>query len=405
MFRLWFVLALSLLAGSTRALTLVLDPSSPQQREVYEELAARFGKLRPDIKLQAYVIEPESYKKQMVESLGSSQPMGDMLFWFAGEKLRYLVRQGWITSLDDLWRSEGLNEQFSEASRQLVSLDGRVYALPLNYYQWGFYYSRGVFQKLGLTPPRDWVSFLSVIQKLREANLIPVTLGSEAPWTLAAWFDYLNLRLNGIEFHQRLLRGEERFTDERVRRVFAYWKLLLEKKTFYEQHAGLGWKDAMPFLYRRKAGMVLMGNFFVASIPEPVKNDIGFFPFPEIEKDIPRYEEAPMDVALIPENSKNKDEAKAFLAFLAQSENQAFMNQRLAKSSPNLNAPAGEGFFLEEGKALLDSAAGITQFFDRDSDPRLAEAGLKAFADFMAHPDQLEAILATLEQARVRIYP
>lgn len=76
MFRLWFVLALSLLAGSTRALTLVLDPSSPQQREVYEELAARFGKLRPDIKLQAYVIEPESYKKQMVESLGSSQPMG-----------------------------------------------------------------------------------------------------------------------------------------------------------------------------------------------------------------------------------------------------------------------------------------------------------------------------------------
>ena len=110
MFRLWFVLALSLLAGSTESPD-SSDPSSPQQREVYENSPARFGKLRPDIKLQAYAIEPKATKTNG-RKFGLEPTHGDMLFWFAGEKLRYLVRQGWITSLDDLWRSEGLNEEF-----------------------------------------------------------------------------------------------------------------------------------------------------------------------------------------------------------------------------------------------------------------------------------------------------
>ena len=102
-----------------------------------------------------------------------------------------------------------------------------------------------------------------MIQKCPGGQFDPrLPLGSEAPWTLAAWFDYLNLRLNGIEFHQRLLRGEERFIDERVRRVFAYWKLLLEKKTFMSNMPG--WAGRMQCLscIDVKAGMVLMGNFF-----------------------------------------------------------------------------------------------------------------------------------------------
>ena len=103
-----------------------------------------------------------------------------------------------------------------------------------------------------------------------------------------------------------------------------------------------------------------------------------------------------MDVALIPENSKTRT-SKSLSAFLAQSENQAFMNQRLANLHP-ISMHRREGF-LEEGKALLDSAAGITQFSIRIATLVWRKRTQSLCRLLWPIPDQLEAILSTLEQA------
>jgi multiple sugar transport system substrate-binding protein len=398
------LLAFSAIVSAQQTITVAVNPVSAPQRKLFLELVQRFNAEHADLQAKAVVYEHESYKARVLGMAADQRPAGDVMFWFAGERLNYLASQGLVHGLDALWRNSALHEQFAPAVKQTVSLEGTPYALPLNYYQWGIYYKKSILHKHGLTPPRTWDELTAVVKALRAQRVIPFVLSSAEPWTLAGWFDYLNLRLNGMDFHLRLLRGEESFLDARVKAVFAHWQELATLGAFTEQHRELSWNDALPLFHRDRAAMMLMGNFFVADLPPAVKQDLGFIAFPTLDPQVGHYEEAPMDVAFIPANSPNKAHGERFLTFLAQAEQQAWLNNQLGKNSPNHHAEALDIDFIAQGKALLAGADGFTQFFDRDTHPTLAAAGLKAFQRFMDQPQRADEICQELEQVRLNLF-
>ncbi|MCQ4384250.1 extracellular solute-binding protein, partial [Clostridioides difficile] len=65
--------------------------------------------------------------------------------------------------------------------------------------------------------PADWAQFLDACRKLKAAGIAPIAVAARDAWTLAAWFDYLDLRINGYAFHQKLMAGDVAYTDPRVR--------------------------------------------------------------------------------------------------------------------------------------------------------------------------------------------
>ena len=62
-----------------------------------------------------------------------------------------------------------------------------------------------------------------------------------------------------------------------------------------------------------------------------------------------------------------------------------------------------EGYFMlvtrPEDKGLT-----LAQFFDRDAPAEMAKAGMEGIQQFLVQPDQLDAILARLEQVRGQVY-
>lgn len=62
--------------------------------------------------------------------------------------------------------------------------------------------------------------------------------------------------------------------------------------------------------------------------------------------------------------------------------------------------------FLEQGFAMLSTNAqgGVAQFFDRDFPAEMASVGMEGLQEFMVFPDNLDDILARLEEAATRIY-
>ena len=53
---------------------------------------------------------------------------------------------------------------------------------------------------------------------------------------------------------------------------------------------------------------------------------------------------------------------------------------------------------------MLNSAADLTQFLDRDTSEDLATIAMKGFQEFMVRPARLDRILDGIERARQRIY-
>lgn len=399
--------ALSYAMGVSAALSgeIVLnsDHSDPAPKKAMEELIADFQSKHPDIKVKWNNFDHEGYKSAIRNFLTADAP--DVVAWYAGNRMEPFVKAGLFTDVSDVWQANGLDDQLKSAA-SAMTIDGKKWGVPYTYYQWGIYYRADIFKDKGIEPPKDWSELLAASEKLKAAGVTPFAIGTKALWPAGGWFDYLDLRVNGYDFHMKLTSGQVPYTDPKVKAVFEKWSELVKPGYFLENHAALDWQDAIPQFVQGKAAMYLMGNFAVAPMKDGgLKEDqIGFLPFPTITEGLPAAEEAPTDTFHIPAAAKNKEDAKTFLAYLATPEAQAKMNVTLGQLPVNNKSPQPEDKFLKAGFQMLSAAQGLAQFYDRDAPAEMAKAGMEGFQQFMVKPEKLDAILARLEKVRARAY-
>ena len=385
--------------------TLVLnsDQSDPAPKKAMEELISGFEAKYPDIKVKWNNFDHEGYKSAIRNFLTADAP--DVVAWYAGNRMAPFVKAGLFADVSDVWAANGLDDQLKSAAASMT-MDGKKWGVPYTYYQWGIYYRADIFKQHNIAPPKNWTELLAACEKLKAAKLTPFAIGTKALWPTGGWFDYLDLRVNGYEFHMDLTSGKVPYTDPRVKAVFEKWGELVKADYFLANHAALDWQDAIPQFVQGKAAMYLMGNFAVAPMRDGgLKDDqIGFLQFPEITAGIPVSEEAPTDTFHIPAGAKNKEDAKKFLAYLALPETQGKINEVLGQLPVNNKAPKPTDKFLSAGFTLLSNAHALAQFYDRDAPADMAKAGMEGFQEFMVKPDKLDAILARLEKVRARAY-
>jgi multiple sugar transport system substrate-binding protein len=222
---------------------------------------------------------------------------------------------------------------------------------------------------------------------------------------VAGIFDYLSLRTNGYEWHMELTAGKVEWTDPKVRDVFAQFGRLQPYVT--ANHAAIDWQDAAALMVQGKAANYVMGNFAVGVFREGgmTNENLGFMVFPEITPGIPRAEDAPTDTIHIPTGAQNVEDAKKFLAFVASPDAQTKWNAAVGQLPTNKNSTVPQDDpFLVAGFEMLSTAHALAQFFDRDAPAEMAKAGMEGFQQFLVQPDQLDNILARLEQVRQQVY-
>jgi len=287
-----------------------------------------------------------------------------------------------------------------------MTRDGKQWGVPYTYYQWGIYYRSDIFADNDITPPSTWDELLAASATLKEAGITPFTIGTKFLWTAAGVFDYLNLRTNGYDVHNDLTAGKIKYTDPRIVDVFEKWKELVEPGYFIENHATMSWQDALAPFINGEAAMYVMGNFSVAPMREGGLSDdqIDYIPFPTINADVARAEEAPTDAFFIPANAKNKEDAKKFLKFVVDADVQTEWNNTLGQLPINKNATPGDDKFIQKGFETVSTAAGLAQFYDRDAPAEMAKGGMEGFQEFMVNPDRMDAILERLDKIQERVY-
>jgi multiple sugar transport system substrate-binding protein len=401
--------AAALVAGtfasvSVDAATLNVNVSARgNQRSTWQDAFDQFKKANPDIDLKVTYITEEAYKVQMGGWLATDPP--DVVSWHDGERMAYYAQRGLLEDLSPDWSKNGWSQQYASV-KDASTYKGKQYAAPLGYDAYGFFYRKDLFEKAGIkSEPKTWDEFLEANKKLKAIGVAPIAVAARDSWTLAAWFDYLDLRINGNAFHQQLMAGEIPYTDPRVKKVYTTWKTLIDDHYFIDNALSYDLDSIAPFLVNDKAAMMLMGTFFSASIPPSIKEQTGFFRFPVIDANVPMAEDGPVNVLLIPAKAKNKADARKLLAFMEQPK----INAELAKGwgqlpSNSQSAEPDDAISKVGFQTLANTKGGIAQFYDRDMQKEMADEGMKAMQQFYNDPSQLDAILARLEATRKRIY-
>jgi multiple sugar transport system substrate-binding protein len=328
--------------------------------------------------------------------------------WYAANRMGPYVNAGLFMDITEWWDAgdfAGL-----ESVRGALTQDDRVWGIPYTYYQWGVYYREDIFNELGLSEPATWEEELANCQVIVDSGRACYTIGTRFLWTAGGWFDYLNMRTNGFDFHMELARGEVPWTDDRVRQTFANWRQLIDMGGFIADHQNYSWQEALPFMINGEATAYLMGNFAVDQLRNGGLTDdqLDFYQFPIITEGLPQGEDAPTDTFHVASGAQNVEAARAFLQYVTSAEVQTRINgpDNLGQLPVNANSSVADDEFLQQGFAMLSQNAqgGIAQFFDRDWPAEMASIGMEGLQEFMVFPDNLDDILERLEAARQRIY-
>ncbi|RKP44173.1 ABC transporter substrate-binding protein [Trinickia fusca] len=392
--------ALQAMAGT---LVINTDTSDTAVKAAFTQAVEGFEADNPDVHVKVNTFDHEGYKTSIRNFLTADPP--DIVTWYPGHRMTPFVKAGLFDDVSDVWSHNGLDEKLKSAA-QATTIDGKKWGVPYVYYQWGIYYRKDLFAKLGIEPPKTWNALLDACAKLKANGITPFAIGTKQPWTTAAWFDYLDLRVNGYRFHMDLTNGTVPYTDKRVQAVFDRWDDLTKHGYFLADHASYTWEEAVPAMVKGEAAMYLMGNFAVAPMKQAGlgEDKLGFMPFPSIAASVPDAEEAPIETIHIPAGAKNKADARRFLAYMARADVQARFGRMTEELPVNREAPPPSDPYLKAGAALLANADGLSQFFDRDAPAEMAKAGMDGFQRYMLKPETRSDVLARLEQVREHAY-
>ncbi|MEP2782206.1 MAG: ABC transporter substrate-binding protein [Pseudoruegeria sp.] len=394
-------------AELTGDLSIFLDTSNPAPRATMEDAIATFGAMHPDLNIETTVIDREAYKTQIRNFLTANAP--DVATWYAANRMRPYVEAGLFEDVSDLWAEPAIAENLA-STKGAMTIDNKQWGVPYTYYQWGIYYRKDIFDELGLSEPTNWAEEKENCEKIVASGRACYTIGTKFLWTAGGWFDYLNMRTNGFDFHMQLLQGDASWESDEVRATFANWRELIDMGGFVADHQTYSWQEALPFMVKGEAASYLMGNFAVAPLREAGLTDdqLDFYQFPTINEAVELSEDAPTDTFHIPAAAKNKEAAREFLRFIVSADVQTVLNdgKNLGQLPVNATSSVDDDKFLQQGFTMLstNSPGGVAQFFDRDAPAEMAKVAMEGFQEFMVKPDELDKILAKLERSRGRIY-
>lgn len=381
----------------------VVLQSNMQDEGPRAALAAVVGNIN-DYDVTINTVATSQFRAQLPTYLTSSQAP-DVLTWYAGSVTNSFAAEGLLHDVSEVWNN-GNASPFSAALKDLSTFEGKQYFVPTNYYWWALFHRKSSFESWGVQAPETWDDFMGLLDNLQSQGVAPLTTGlANNAWMAAAWFDYLNLRVNGADYHRELLAGQHSFNSDEVRAVMERYAEILP----YFHPDSLSWdpQQAAAPIAREEAGMYLVGTFATAYWPEDQQDDLDFFSVPIIDPNIPTAEEAPTDGFMVAANAQNPEGGQAVADYLASAEaQQQFIEQAVSPNLPTHPDVDTSNFspLVQKGLDLLNNTDQITQFFNRDSNDELQGTADDALMRFINNPSDVDAILSDWQTAAEQVF-
>jgi multiple sugar transport system substrate-binding protein len=330
----------------------------------------------------------------------------DVFGWFAGYRMRFFAEQGLAGDISDVWGDIGAG--FSDAMRQQATgADGKQYFVPLYYYPWAVFYRKSLWRQRGYPEPSTLDDLVALCRRMQADGLVPLAFADAEGWPAMGTFDYLNLRINGYDFHVELMAGEKAWNSQEVRTVFDTWRGLMP----YHQTDSLGrtWQEAAQSLLREESGMFVHGLPLGQQFPEGAdRDDLDFFPFPEVDPAIGAdVVEAPIDGFMMAARPRDENGAKELLRYLGTAEaGDAYLSVDPNNIGAHDDADTTRYTALQKkSQDLVSNARSISQYLDRDTRPDFASTVMiPSLQEFIRNPDDIDGLTRSIEDQKGRIF-
>jgi raffinose/stachyose/melibiose transport system substrate-binding protein len=253
----------------------------------FQNAIKSFDELHPGVTIKMQNIQNEDYDGKLQTALASNSAP-DIFFQRGGGKMLAMVNANQVAPLT-LTAADQAN--VSAAALAGETLNGKIYAIPMDQQPEGFYYSKDLFKQAGITSTPTTIPELEAdVAKLKAINVAPIAVGAKDAWPAAHW--YYNFALRECSQATMNTAGTTlKFTDpcwtKAGNDLAAFLKVNPFQQGFLTTAAQVGAGSSAGLVANHKAGMELMGAWDPGTIATLTPNqkplpDLGWFPFPAV---------------------------------------------------------------------------------------------------------------------------
>ncbi len=278
-----------------------------------------FNKKYPDIKVEFAPSAPKEYNAALNARLAGGTA-GDLITCRPFDASLDLYTKKNLDSLNDL---KGMANYSDVAKSAWTTDDGKAtFCMPMASVIHGFIYNKDALKKVGAEEPKTMDEFYALLDKLKkDGTYTPLVMGTADQWE-AATMGFQNIGPNywgGETGRANLIAGKEKFTDAPYVAVF-------KELAKWGPYMGNGFQaqsypDSQNLFSLGKGAIYAAGSWDISTFRGTAKFPMGAFKAPTVAGEKDCYISDHTDIAMgINAASKNKDDAKKFLEWMATPE-------------------------------------------------------------------------------------
>ncbi|NUR05107.1 MAG: extracellular solute-binding protein [Streptomyces sp.] len=255
--------------------------------EYWKAAASAYHALHPNVTIKIQYVQNEDLDGKLQTALNSNSAP-DVFLQRGGGKMQAMVDAGQLQALD-LTATDRAN--VGAAALAGDTIDGKVYAMPLDTAPEGIYYSKDLFKQAGIAaPPATMAELEADVAKLKAIKVAPIAVGAKDAWPAAHWYYNFALRecsQDTMTSTAKSLKFSDPCWTKAGEDLSSFLKISPFQNGFLTASAQQGAGSSAGMLANHKAAMELMGNWdpgVIGSLTpdqKPLK-DLGWFPFPAV---------------------------------------------------------------------------------------------------------------------------
>ncbi len=293
-----------------------MDHTSEEAKVAWEDsVIGAFEEAHPGVKIEVQRMGYDDY----IQTLQTKFASGDAPDIYALENtyMEKYIDNGYVASLD----GTDLASRFDDGALDMLSVDGKLYAIPNTAQVMDVTYNKDVFEQCGIKEiPTTLDEFYAVCKMIQDAGIVPIGAAYSETWCLMADLqaDYIaNVLTNDsnaiidVQNRDKTFAGNEAWAGvlQRIQDRLVYTNA---------DPFGLDWNNACTMMANGEVAMILNGNWTPNNVLAMNENaNLGSFPLPTTNnaEDTKFVVQSPTEGLALNAESTNLDLAKEFLAF------------------------------------------------------------------------------------------
>jgi raffinose/stachyose/melibiose transport system substrate-binding protein len=398
-------------SGGPVTLTVWQNSTTGPGQQYWMDAASAFHKLHPDITVKVQSIQNEQLDGKLQTALNSGNGP-DVFLQRGGGKMAAMVTAGQVLDLTGSLSAE-TRTSVGAGAIKAESIDGKVYAMPLDVLPEGIFYSKNLFSKAGITQTPTTMDELNTANAaLKKSGVTPVAVGAKDAWPAAHWYYNFALRLcseKTLDDTAKTLNFSDPCWTAAGEQLKQFAATQPFQPGFLTTSAQQGAGSSAGLVANHKASMELMGGWdpgVIASLTPDQKPlaDLAWFPFPTVSggQGDPAAIMGGVDGYSCSATAPKKECAE-FLNFLVTTPQQEAYYK--AFNSPPVNLDAQKVVtepYLQQLLAAYNKAPYVSQYLDTLYGQNVGNALNVAIVNLLAGKGTVADIITSVNQAAAK---